>query len=67
MTRPTLTRGKIHFFARRLLAGEPIPLFVLRANNVAIEACVTRILRRRTRRRRADHAAAHDLRQIKCP
>lgn len=51
MNRPTLTRGQIRFFARCELRGECIPFFVSRANNMAIEDEIDRILRARTRRR----------------
>lgn len=49
-----LPLGKVKFWGHRWARGLPVPIFVSRAMNRAIDAHADRIQRARTRRRRRD-------------
>jgi hypothetical protein len=50
-----LSQGKIRYFARRLLKGYSIPIFLDVKSNYAIEGEVYNILRKRTFRNKYDY------------
>ena len=57
--KPSLSFGKIKVYAHRLMNGQSIPFFANKADNVAIEAHVERILKAKARRGHHEEGSVH--------